>query len=109
MGKITALIILAALLSGCAQMAESLRRAEAERQERARQCAAQGWVTYKDQCMSPQDARAAQDRDFIADQAERNRKAMLQAACIQRGGTWYEYSLQCVGGSNDVNVNVRRY
>jgi len=112
MKKITALVVLAALLSGCAQMAESMRRAEAERQERSRQCAAQRWVMYKDQCMSPQDARAAQDRDFIADQAERNRKAMLQSACISRGGRWYEYnsySSECVGGSNDVNVNVRRY
>ena len=109
MRRTVALVILAALMTGCAEMAESMRRAEAARQERARQCAAQGWVTYKDQCMSPQDARLAQHQDFLADQAERNRKAMVEAACIRRGGTWYAYSDKCVGGSNDVNVNIRRY
>jgi len=108
MKRIAALVVLAALLSGCAQWAESMRRAEAERQERARQCAAQGWVVYKDQCMSPQAAREAEHRDFIADQRERDRKAMLQAACISRGGKWYEYTNECVGGSSDVNVNIRR-
>ena len=109
MKNITALLVLAALLTGCAQMAEAMRQAEAERQERARQCAAQGGAMYKDQCMSPQDARAAQQRDFIADQAERNRQAMLEAACITHGGTWYGGYTGCVGGSNDVNVNIRRY
>jgi len=110
MKTIAALVDLAALLSGCAQMAESMRRAEAEQQERARQCAAKGWMIYKDQCMSPQDAREAQNRDFLADQAERDRKSMLQAACISRGGRWYEYvtTYESVGGSSDVNVNIRR-
>lgn len=109
MKNLTALIVFTAFLTGCAEMAESRRRAEAARQEQARQCAAYGWVMYKGQCMSPQNAREAEHRDFLADQAERNRQAMLQAACISRGGTWYEYSKQCVGGSTDVNVNVRRY
>lgn len=112
MKNISALVVLAALLSGCAEMAESMRREEAERQERARQCAAQRWVIYRDQCMSPQDAREAQYRDFIADQAERDRQAMLQAACISRGGKWdkapFAYTYECVGGSSDVNINIRR-
>lgn len=107
MKSIAALVVLAALLSGCAEMAEARRREEAQRQEYARQCTAQGRVVYSDQCMSPQDAREAQHRDFIADQRERDRKAMLQAACISAGGTWYEYTSQCVGASRDININVR--
>jgi hypothetical protein len=110
MKSIAALVVLAALLTGCAQWAEAMRKAEAEQQERIRQCVAQGWVMYKDQCMSPQAAREAEHRDFIADQRERDRQAMLQAACISRGGKWYEYisTYECVGGSSDVNVNIRR-
>jgi len=105
MKNIAALVVLAALLSGCAEMAESMRREEAERQERARQCAAQGRVIYNNECMSPQDA-------FIADQRERDRQAMLQAACISRGGDWrlepFSSTPSCVGGSSDVNINIRR-
>lgn len=105
MKTIAALVVLAALLTGCAEMAESMRRAEAEQQERARQCAAQGWVVYNDQCMSPQAA-------FVADQRERDRQAMLQAACISRGGKWdkppFSSTYECVGGSSDVNINIRR-
>jgi hypothetical protein len=113
MKSIAALIVLAALLSGCAEIAESTRREEAERQESARQCAAQKWVIYRDQCMSPQDAREAQHRDFIADQAERDRQAMLQAACISRGGKWHREpfatTYECAGGSREVDINIRRY
>jgi len=109
MKSIVALVVLVALLSGCAQWAEAMRKAEAERQERIRQCVAQGWVMYKDNCMSPQAARDAEHRDFIADQRERDRKAMLRAACISRGGEWSVYTDECVGGSSDVNVNVRHY
>jgi len=107
MKSIAALVVLAALLSGCAQMEEARRKREAERQERARQCVAQGWVVYKDQCMSPQAAREAEHRDFIADQRERDRKAMLHAACISAGGIWYEFNSTCHGASRDVNINIR--
>lgn len=109
MKRVPALVVLTSILCGCAEWAESMRRAEAERQERIQQCAAQGYVMYSNQCMSPQDARDAQQRDFIADQAARDRLAMLQAACISRGGVWQVYTSNCLGGSNDVNVNVRHY
>ena len=112
MKTIAALIVLAALLTGCAQWAEEMRKEEAERQARIRQCVAQGWVMYKDECMSPQAAREAEHRDFVADQRERDRQAMLQAACISRGGKLdkppFSSTYECVGGSSDVNINIRR-
>jgi hypothetical protein len=97
MRAIAALLVLLTLLSGCAEMADARRRAQAQAQEREQQCAAQGWVMYKKQCMSPQDAKA-----------ERDRSTMLHYACIQRGGMWSERSSQCIGNTSDVNVNVRR-
>lgn len=100
--RIVGAVIAAALpiLGGCAGLAESMRQAEAQRQAFAQQCAARGGVIYNSQCMSQQQA-------FAAEQAERDRQAMLQAVCIRRGGAWS--GSYCSGGSNDVNVNVRRY
>lgn len=114
MKTIAALIVLAALLTGCAQWAEEMRKEEAERQARIRQCVAQGWVMYKDECMSPQAAREAEHRDFVADQRERDRQAMLQAACISSGGKWqlehlFATTYECVGARREVDINIHRY
>jgi D-serine deaminase-like pyridoxal phosphate-dependent protein len=111
MKRAIALVVLGFTLGGCAEIAESMRRAEAERIEYARQCSERGGVIYNGSCMSPQDARAAQYRDFLADQAEKNRKAAIQAACVSSGGTWMGY--HCYRDSfaprNRTDVYIHRY
>lgn len=87
-----ALAVFGLLLSGCAQIAENQRRAELE-------CRNQGGVIYHNECWSPQ-----------ALESEKNRRAMVEAACVANGGTWQDYVGRCQSGSKDVNVNVyRRY
>lgn len=98
MKTIVVILVFAALLSGCKTAEE--RRVEQEQWQRfVNQCQSAGNVIYNNQCYTRENA-------FQAQEAEKNRQAMLQAACISRGGAWIGY---CQGGSNDVNVNVRRY
>ena len=97
--KATALfIVLATFLTGCSGFSERMERAAAAEQQFNHQCAVQGGVRYKRQCMSPEEASAAKLRDFVAAENEKNRKAMLEAACISNGGVWDLGS--CVGGGN---------
>jgi hypothetical protein len=106
--KLLSLLFLTLTLAGCISAEE--RRARAEQWQRyVNQCNDRGGVIYRNTCMSAQDARVAQQQDFIAAEREKDRVAMQKAACISRGGTWMQFSQQCSGGSNDVNVNVRRY
>lgn len=108
MRNIAKLIAVVALLSGCTTAEE--RQAMQERwQQYVNQCRNQGGVIYRNQCMTREAAAEAQQQDFLAAEAEKNRRAMVEAACVSRGGQWLSGLNQCQGGKNEVNVNVRRY
>lgn len=107
MKTIVVILVFAALLSGCKTAAE--RRVEQEQWQRfVNQCQNSGNVIYNKKCYTHADAAIAQQQDFQAAEAERNRQAMLQAACISSGGSWGGV-LGCRAGRKEVNVNVNRY
>lgn len=112
-----------AILGGCAETPERAeyrkqqaeKRAENRMQQEAawrsfvQECTASGRVIYGHQCLTQEQAfvadQAERNRRFSAEQAQLDRKNRAEHACISRGGVLF--GGQCIGGTNDINVNIR--